>query len=66
MKENAQAILFSHRDAPYVTINAALLNLEDYTGIERQALEKLLGHFSENRVALTLEPTDCVFIDNYR
>ncbi|MFJ4352972.1 TauD/TfdA family dioxygenase [Pseudomonas sp. NPDC089428] len=66
VQEDAQAILFGHREAPYVTINAATLNLENYAGLERQSLEKLLGHFSENRVALTLEPTDCVFIDNYR
>lgn len=66
LEENAQAILFGPRDAPYVKINAALLNLEEYAGIERQSLEKLLLHFSKHRVALTLEPTDCIFIDNYR
>ncbi len=66
IEENSQAILFGHSDAPYVKINAATLNIEEYEGIERQALEKLLHHFSENCVALMLEPTDCVFIDNYR
>lgn len=66
VEEHAQAILFGHDDAPYVKINAATLRVEEYEGVERQALEKLLHHFSENRVALTLERGDCIFIDNYR
>ncbi|WP_442965743.1 MULTISPECIES: TauD/TfdA family dioxygenase [unclassified Pseudomonas] len=47
-------------------INAAALNIDEYDGIERQALEKLLRHFAENRNAVMLEATDCFFIDNYR
>ena len=66
IEESAQTILFGHIDAPYVKINAATLDIEEYEGIERQALEKLLTHFAENRVALRLEPGDCAFIDNYR
>jgi len=66
VEENYQAILFGHPDAPYVKINAATLDLDDYQGIERQALEKLLRHFAEQRVALVLEATDCVYVDNYR
>jgi len=66
IEENAQTILFGHNDAPYVKINAATLDIEGYHGIERQALKKLLDHFSEHRIELVLEPADCVFIDNYR
>lgn len=66
IEENAQTILFGHRDAPYVKINAATLDVGEYEGIERQALEKLLHHFSENRVKLILKQADCVYIDNYR
>ncbi|VVN90721.1 Enduracididine beta-hydroxylase [Pseudomonas fluorescens] len=66
VEETSQAILFGHWSAPYVKINAAALNIDEYDGIERQALEKLLLHFAENRVAIMLEATDCVFIDNYR
>jgi hypothetical protein len=66
VEETSQAILFGHWSAPYVKINAAALNIDEYSGIERQALKKLLHHFAENRVAIMLEATDCVFIDNYR
>jgi L-asparagine oxygenase len=66
IEETSQAIFFGHRNAPYIKINAAALNIEDYDGIERQALEKLLDHFAEHRVSVMLEATDCVFVDNYR
>jgi hypothetical protein len=66
VEETSQSILFGHRSAPYVKINAAAFNINEYDGIERQALEKLLHHFAENRTAVMLEATDCVFIDNYR
>ncbi len=66
VEEISQPILFGHSNAPYVKINAAALNIDEYDGIERQALEKLLRHFAENRNAVMLEATDCFFIDNYR
>lgn len=66
VEETSQAILFGHEDAPYVKINAARMNLDEYQGVERQALEKLLHHFERNRVAVTLKPADCIFVDNYR
>lgn len=64
--EEKQAILFGHPDRPYVRINAAMLAVEDYKGVERRALEKLLDYFVSNRASVTLEPRDCLFIDNYR
>lgn len=66
VEETSQPILFGHRSAPYVKINAAALNIDEYDGIELQALKKLLHHFAENRIAIMLGATDCVFIDNYR
>lgn len=66
VEETSQAILFGHKNAPYVRVNAAALDLNEYEGIERQALEKLLNHFAENRIAVTLKATDCFFVDNYR
>ncbi|MGN8275390.1 TauD/TfdA family dioxygenase [Pseudomonas sp. SMN5] len=66
IEETSQAILFGHKNAPYVKINAAALNIDEYSGIERQALEKLLDHFTRNRVAVVLEAKDCIYIDNYR
>ncbi|WP_166362294.1 TauD/TfdA family dioxygenase [Pseudomonas akapageensis] len=66
VEETSQAILFGHEDMPYVKINAARMNLDEYQGVERRALEKLLHHFEQNRVAMMLKPTDCIFVDNYR
>ncbi|HEF4763044.1 TPA: TauD/TfdA family dioxygenase [Pseudomonas putida] len=66
VEETSQSILFGHRDAPYVKINAAALNVDEYHGIELQALKKLLNYFSDNRMTVVLEATDCIFIDNYR
>lgn len=66
VNEEAQAILFGCADKPYVRINTTLLKLEDYGGLERRALEKLLDHFVSNRISITLQARDCVFIDNYR
>lgn len=64
--EARQAILFGHPDSPYVKINAARMNILDYQGVERTALEKVLRHFEENRVSVVLKATDCIFVDNYR
>lgn len=64
--EHCQSVLFGHLDRPYVRINAASMNIEEYEGIERQALEKPLPHFANNLVALVLQTGDCVFVDNYR
>lgn len=64
--EEAQAILFGHPEKPYVRINAADLTLDSYQGIERSALERLLDHFTSNRLSITLRSRDVVFIDNYR
>ena len=64
--EACQSIFFGHEDAPYVRINAARMNLEEYRGVERLALEKLLAHFERNRVSVVLKPADCVFVDNFR
>lgn len=66
VEETSQAILFGHKNTPYVRVNAAALDIHEYDGIERQALKKLLSHFAENRIAVILKTTDCIFIDNYR
>lgn len=66
VEETSQAILFGHKNTPYVRINAAALDIHEYDGIERQALKKLLNHFAEHRIAVILKTTDCIFIDNYR
>lgn len=66
VSEVAQPIFFGHPDRPYVRINAATLRIDDYDGIERQALEKLLAHFADNRLSVTLQSRDCIFVDNFR
>lgn len=66
VEETSQPILFGNKSAPYVKINAAALNIDEYDGIELQALKKLLHHFTDNRITIRLEATDCIFIDNYR
>lgn len=66
ISENRQAIFFGHPERPYVRINAAALNIEEYDGLERQAITKVLKYFEKNRVEIVLKSTDCVYIDNYR
>lgn len=66
VNESAQPILFGHPDRPYVRINVAALCIDEYAGLERRALDKLVEHFARNRLSLTLQSRDCVFIDNYR
>jgi hypothetical protein len=66
VNEERRAILFGHRDRPYVTVNFATLDIEEYEGVERRALDKLLRHFEDNRTSLVLRSRDCVYIDNYR
>lgn len=66
VEETSQSILFGHREAPYVKINAAALNVDEYDGIELQALKKLLDYFAKNRTEVILEAKDSIFIDNYR
>lgn len=66
IEEEVQEILFGRPESPYVRINAASLNLNDYFGIARQALEKLLTHLANSKVSITLQATDCIFIDNFR
>jgi L-asparagine oxygenase len=66
VSEDRHAILFGHRDRPYVTVNFTTLEFDDYEGLERQALDKLLRHFEGNRASLVLRSRDYVYIDNYR
>ncbi len=66
VKEEGQEILFGHPGRPYVRINAATLKLNEYSGLERQALEKVLDHFNRNKVSVVLQSRDCIYIDNYR
>lgn len=66
IQEAHQPILFGDRDRPYVRVNFATLNIEDYEGIHRQALQTLLTHFEANRAAVVLRSTDCLYIDNFR
>jgi L-asparagine oxygenase len=66
VEEDGQAVFFGDRERPYVRINAATLRLDDHGGLERRALAKLLAHFEQQRLALTLESRDCLYIDNYR
>lgn len=66
IQEEAQEILFGRPDRPYVRINAAALDVNEYSGVARSALEKLLQHFVANRLSITLRSTDCIYIDNYR
>lgn len=66
VRETAQPILFGHPDRPYVRINVAALCIDEYTGLERQALDKLIEYFTQNRLAVTLRSRDCIYIDNYR
>lgn len=64
--EERQEVLFGHRDRPYVRINAATLELSDYDGVDRRALEKVLGYFVRNKTSVVLRSRDCIYIDNYR
>ncbi|MDR3440147.1 TauD/TfdA family dioxygenase [Telmatospirillum sp.] len=64
--EHGQPVLFGRRDRPYVRINAAALRLNEYQGLERRALERLLDYFVENKASIALRSRDCVYIDNFR
>jgi L-asparagine oxygenase len=64
--EDLLPVLFGRRERPYVRVNFAALDLEEYHGLERRALDKLLHHFECNRVALVLQGSEFVYVDNYR
>jgi hypothetical protein len=66
VNEEKQEILFGHPERPYVRINAATVVLDEYEGLERRALEKVLDHFHRNRVSIALQSSDCIYIDNFR
>jgi alpha-ketoglutarate-dependent taurine dioxygenase len=66
VSESGQPVLFGRRDRPYVRINAATLRINDYTGLERRALDGLLDYFVRNKAGVALKSRDFIYIDNFR
>lgn len=66
VEETRQAVLFGSRERPYLKVNFAALNIDEYEGVEFTALHGLRKYLEDNRVSLVLQSGEYVFIDNYR
>lgn len=66
IEEEQQSIFFGHREAPYFRVNFAALKIDELSGIERSAVEKLHEFLQRNKVTLVLGSGEFVYIDNYR
>lgn len=66
INEEKQEIFFGNKLYPYLRINIATLNIEDYSEEEQVAIKKVVEHLNLNKVSVVLEPGDCVYIDNFR
>ncbi|MFD0399949.1 TauD/TfdA family dioxygenase [Kitasatospora sp. NPDC059811] len=64
--EEQQSIFFGNRENPYFRVNFAALRIDELTGIERTALEKLHEFLQRNKVTLVLRGGEFVYVDNYR
>ncbi|MCZ4099174.1 TauD/TfdA family dioxygenase [Streptomyces sp. H39-C1] len=66
VEENWQPIFFGRRERPYVRVNFAALDLADYSGVERGALQRLKEYLEENKATLVLQAGEFVYVDNFR
>lgn len=66
VEEQRQAVLFGSRERPYLKVNFAALNIDEYSGAEYTALLGLRGYLEANRVSVVLRSGEYVYIDNYR
>jgi predicted Zn-ribbon and HTH transcriptional regulator len=61
-----KSILFGNFDTPYLRININSLDISEYEGKTKDALEFLLKTLNENQEEIVLRPRNCLYIDNFR
>lgn len=61
-----KSLLFGNYDDPYLRINANLIKLEDYSGMEKEAIEFVLDVLDRNKIEIILETGNCLYIDNFK
>lgn len=66
VEEERQAVLFGSPERPYLKVNFAALDLDEYEGVEFTALLGLRKYLEANRVSVVLRTGEYVYIDNFR
>lgn len=66
VEEERQAVLFGSRERPYLKVNFAALDINEYEGVEYTALLGLRSYLEANRASVVLQTGEYVYIDNYR
>ncbi|GHH71736.1 hypothetical protein GCM10018793_07610 [Streptomyces sulfonofaciens] len=64
--DDLKPVFFGRPDRPYLRVNFAAMDLTQYSGVELSALERLREHLERNKVTITLQAGEFVYVDNFR